>query len=166
MDDLILEVGKYVFQAGWHDDQRPGTLTAKHLDLPNFHQAIELLYLCLSGDLCELRGIIHPSIVDFFDKIYPQPAIPAFLQKLRPMDGSVLNDLPKKTLNLYIRLSNAFSQFMKSEAAWGNYSSPIPLYKIVFGNFSRLECGGGKPETGSRRAEDRKPLEVAKGDHR
>jgi hypothetical protein len=142
VDDLILEVGRHVFQAAWHDDQRPGTLTAKHLDLPNFHRAIELLYLCLSGDLCELRSIVHPPIVKFFDKIYPQPAIAEFLMKLRHMDGSVLNDLPKKTLNLYIRLSNSFSQFMKSEVTWGSYSSPIPLYKIVFGNFSRLDFVG------------------------
>ncbi len=142
VDDFVLDVGKTVFQAAWHDDQRPGILTAKHLDLPVFHQAIELLYLCLSGNLCELRGVTSARFIRFFEEVYPQPAIREFLSKVRDLDGVVLNELPKKALSLFIRLSGSFSRFMKTEVDWGNYGSKVPLYKIIFGNFSRLEKVG------------------------
>ncbi|MBN2202419.1 hypothetical protein JW777_10725 [bacterium] len=142
VDDYVLDAGKYVFQAAWHDDQRPGILTAKHLDLPLFHRAVELLYLCLNGDLCELRSVTHGPMVHFFEAVYPQPAIRDFMLKVKDMDGFVLNKLPQKALNLYIRLSGAFSRFMKTEVTWGNYGSKAPLYKIIFGNFGRLEKVG------------------------
>jgi hypothetical protein len=139
VDDFIHEVGRHVFQAAWHDDQRPGILTARHLGMPHFHQAIELLYLCLSGDLSELRWSVFEPVIDFFGSVYPQPAIHDFLETLRDLDGSELSELPKKALNLYVQLSRAFSQFLQTEVEWGSRSLKTPLYKIIFGNFYRLD---------------------------
>jgi len=139
VDDFIHEIGRHIFQAAWHDDQRPGILTARHLGMPHFHQAIELLYLCLSGDLSELRWSIFEPIIDFFSVVYPQPAIHAFLKMIRNLDGDELNELPKKALNLYVQLSRAFSQFLQTEVEWGSRSLKTPLYKIIFGNFFRLD---------------------------
>ena len=82
LDEFLYTVGKHVFQAAWHEDQRPGMLCAENLGLINFPRAVELLYLCLSGELCELRSKIDPSIIDFFIKVYEQPAIHDFLKRL------------------------------------------------------------------------------------
>ncbi|MBN1894357.1 hypothetical protein JW906_07665 [bacterium] len=139
VDDFIHEIGRHVFQAAWHDDQRPGILTARYLGMPRFHQAIELLYLCLSGDLSELRWSVFEPVIDFFRTVYPQPAIHAFLKMIRNLDGDELNELPKKALNLFIQLSRAFSQFLQTDVEWGSRSIRTPLFKIIFGNFYRLD---------------------------
>jgi len=137
-DDILYHTGRHVFQAAWHEDQRPGVLTATHFGLVNFRQAIELLYLCLSGELCELRNATNKRLLSFFEQTYPQPAIRAFLGVLSGLDGAAINDLPQKALKLYARLSNAFSRFLSVEVPWGHRQVTTPLYKLVFGNFSRL----------------------------
>ena len=63
LDKILYKLGRHVFQAAWHDDQRPGFLTAQHFNLLHFKQAIELLYLCLSGELCELRGAVDDPML-------------------------------------------------------------------------------------------------------
>ena len=75
VDEYIYRLGRYIFQAAWHEDQRPGMLTAEHFGLAKFYHAIELLYLCLSGELCQLRSTIDDRLLSFFEKAYPQPAI-------------------------------------------------------------------------------------------
>jgi hypothetical protein len=139
VDDALYHVGRHVFQAAWHDDQRPGTLTARHFDLPCFQQAIELLYLCLSGELCELRNALDEKLIGFFESIYPQPSIYAFLGLLNELDGTTINELPRKALKQYLRLSTAFSHFLNTEVPWGRKHVKTALYKLIFANFDRLE---------------------------
>ncbi|MEI7899952.1 MAG: hypothetical protein WCK89_06840 [bacterium] len=139
IDDTLYHVGRHVFQAAWHEDQRPGVLAATHFGLPYFRQAIELLYLCLSGELCELRNATNERLLAFFKETYPQPAIHAFLGLLGGLDGAAINDLPRKALKFYVRLSSAFSSFLGVEVQWGHSRARVPLYKLVFGNFSRLD---------------------------
>jgi hypothetical protein len=142
VDTLLYTVGRHVLQAAWHEDQRPGVLVATHGDLPCFHQAIELLYLCLSGDLCELRSAITPTMRRFFTQVYPQPAIHALLLQLQQLDGSALNALPQQALPLYVRLSQAFNRFLEVEIPWGHRQLQVPLAKLLWGNVSRLELVG------------------------
>jgi hypothetical protein len=143
-DDFLCHAGRHVFQAAWHEDQRPGMLAATHFGLPYFRQAIELLYLCLSGELCELRNATNERLLTFFREAYPQPAIHAFLVLLGGLDGAAINDLPRKAIKLYVRLSSAFSSFLGVEVQWGHCKARVPLYKLVFGNFSRLALVAGR----------------------
>ena len=117
-------------------------LVATHVDLLALRQAIELLYLCLSGDLCELRGAITPAMLRFFTQIYPQPAIHTLLVRLQQLDGSALNALPQRALPLYVRLAQAFNRFLAIDIPWGYRQLQVPLAKVLWGNVSRLELVG------------------------
>jgi len=139
IDDYLYELGRYLLQAAWHEDQRLGFLVADLLRLPEFFQAVELLYLCLSAELCELRGAVNDNLRLFFEKIYPQPAILAFLEILTGLEGDMLNTLPLHAIRLYRNLSIAFSKFLATEVAWSTQKSKIPLWKILYANFSRLD---------------------------
>jgi len=139
IDDFLYELGRYVLQAAWHEDQRLGFLVADLLRLPEFFQAVELLYLCLSAELCELRGAVNSNLRLFFEKIYPQPAILAFLDILTDLEGDMLNTLPLHAIRLYSNLSIAFSKFLATEVSWSTQKSKTPLWKILYANFSRLE---------------------------
>ncbi|NQT53714.1 hypothetical protein HQ576_16775 [bacterium] len=146
-DEVLYNLGRQVFQAAWHDDQRVGMLTAKHFGLTHFADAIELLYLCLSGDLCELRSAVDEPMRLFFDVVYSQPAIGAFLKRLAVLDGGVLNEIPQQALRQYAELLRAFGAFIQIEVPWGARSLRpplgrrclrVPLYRLIFGNMSRL----------------------------
>ena len=138
VDDLLYSLGRHVFQAAWHEDQRPGMLAATHFGLENFRHAIELLYLCLSGELCELRSAVDGRMLQFFQAIYPQPALHAFLKMLPHLDGGVLNEFPDKALKLYAMLAKAFGEFIAVEVPWGPNQNEMPLYKLLFANLNRL----------------------------
>lgn len=139
VDDLLYQLGRHIFQAAWHEDQRPGILTAECLGLTNFRRAVELLYLCLSGELCELRSNISVDMEDFFVQIYRQPAIHTFLRRLRHLEGSEIDKVPQKALRLFSNLSRHFGKFFALEVPWGETSNQVPLYKLIFSNLSRLE---------------------------
>jgi len=140
VDALLYDLGRHVFQAAWHEDQRLGILVADHFRLTAFRQAIELLYLCLSGELCELRHAITPDMLRFFVEAYEQPAIRRFLERLRDLDGAMITDLPRQGRVLYKRLGHAFSRCLGTEVLWGFGRRMIPLWKVVYGNLSRLEA--------------------------
>ncbi len=142
LDGFLIDLASYVFQAAWHEDQLAGVLVAQHLNLPCFQQALELLYLCLSGELCEIRSVVNQQVLEFFEVVYPQPAIYAFLQLLTTLDGAALNELPQEAIKLYGKLSRAFNRFLELEVAWGYQHLNVPLYKLVFGNFARLDSIG------------------------
>lgn len=142
IDALLYSLGRHVFQAAWHEDQRLGIMAANHLELTSFRNAIELLYLCLGAELCELRGAVDERMLRFFEAVYPQPAIRAFLKRLATLDGGALNELPQQARQHYKGLLAAFSRFLATEIAWGARSQQIPLWKVLYGNFSRLESIG------------------------
>ena len=99
---------------------------------------IELLYLCLSGDLCAIRANIDADISDFFVSVYPQPAIHRFLQGISELEGNILARLPDKAIEVFARLSRAYSRFLRVEVANGPRGCSVPLYKLLFANFGRL----------------------------
>lgn len=143
LDEILYNLGRYVFQAAWHEDQQLGIMVSNHFGLESFRYCIELLYLCLSAELCELRTAVNDQMLLFFDRFYPQPAIHSFLEDTLPnLDGSELNRIPQKALRLYARLSRSFSHFLGTEVIWGDRKKQSPLYKIIYGNFTRLELVG------------------------
>jgi hypothetical protein len=144
VDRLISDLGNHVLQAAWHEDQWPGVAAAETFGMRRFKHAIELLYLCLSGELSGMRNRISGPLLRFFDEVYPQPAIRAFLPMLDAMDGGHTRDLPDRALNQVVRLGSAFSRFLNTETPWGKRGAMIPVSKILFANFSRLDAVKGR----------------------
>jgi hypothetical protein len=140
VDSQLLKVGRHVFQACWHEDQCVGMAAAGQFDLVDFRRAIELLYLCLSAELCELRSAIDDAMLRFFKDVYDQPAIVAFLGRLAALDGKALAEVPQAALKHFPGLSRAFSRFLAVELPWGRKQAMVPLYKLLFANFSRLDA--------------------------
>ncbi|MFQ5650714.1 MAG: hypothetical protein ACE5IY_12295 [bacterium] len=139
LDDLMYRLGRHVFQAAWHEDQRVGMLTAQALALTHFQHAVELLYLCLSGELCELRASISDLLLEFFATVYPQPAIWDFLSGLGGLEGIHINALPQRALELFAKLTRAFGELLRLEVVWGHGNQCVPIYKLILGNLSRIE---------------------------
>ena len=141
-DRILYDLGRYVLGPAWHEDQFPGMQAADHFELSRFPQVIELLYLDLSGELCELRSRIDTAMLDFFQTTYPHPAILDFLKKLRDLNGAQLNELPKEGLKNYVSLQKAFAHFLRIEIPWGKRKMKMPLNMLLLGNFSRLDLVG------------------------
>ena len=145
-DDLVVDnflhtLGREIFSAMWHEDQRLGVAVAKHFDLPLFRSAMETIYLCLSSDLCQLRAATTSDMIRFFhaDGVYPQPFLSRFLTSLSDADGATLNELPQRALRLYKKLLHAFRAFLSTEVKWGRQNTMTPLWKLVYGNYFRLD---------------------------
>ncbi len=141
-DQLLYDLGRHVFQAAWHEDQRLGVTAADALGLRRFREAVELLYLCLSGELCELRSASNETMLRFFGCVYPNAAIRAFLEKLAGLDGARLNDIPRRAGELYKKLLKSFQKFLAVEVTWGPFKLRTPLWKLLYGNFSRFHLVG------------------------
>jgi len=138
IDDILYRVGRHVLQAAWHEDQRVGLAVARHFDAVRFGQAIELLYLCLSGEMCELRSAVDETVLPFFETAWPHPPIHAFLTRLCTLDGEALTAVPQTSLKLYTRLSRSFHAFLSCEANWGMRGEAVPLRNVVLANIDRL----------------------------
>jgi hypothetical protein len=144
VDALLYAAGRNVFSAAWHEDQRLALRVAMQFHLPTFLSAMELLYLVLSGEMCELRATLTDDLTRFFEHVYPQPAILALLRRLPVLDGGAMADLPQAALGLYSRLSAAFAGFLRTDVPWatapaGQESGRVSLSKLVFANCGRLE---------------------------
>jgi hypothetical protein len=138
VDRLLFRVGRHVLQAAWHEDQRIGVNVAGAFDIPWFHSAIELLYLCLSGDLCQLRTEVDEPMMRFFESAYEQHAIRGFLGQLEFRSGADLNEIPQLAESLYRQLASSFGAFLNVRTRFGSEHVEGPLYKVIFGNIDRL----------------------------
>lgn len=138
-DGVLHDVGRQVFQAAWHEDQYAAFQVAEVFQLPLFRQAIELLYLCLSGDLCAIRASLDDDVSEFFVNVYPQPAIHALLARIGELDGKGLAELPEDAGDAYRRLTASFERFLRVEVRHGSRASSLPLYKLIYANFGRLD---------------------------
>jgi hypothetical protein len=139
VDDLLYELARGVLNSMWQEDQRLAMLTAHYFGLPRFRQAVELLYLILASDLCELRAGRKKTWLLFFQRVYVQPAIESLLDLLPDMYGTDLGNLRKRALDQYLILCRAFRSFLVAPVQRGSYQGEVPLYKLVFGNLTRLD---------------------------
>jgi hypothetical protein len=69
-DIFLCNLGENIFRAAWHEDQIMSLLVAEQFDIPMFREAVELLYLALSGDFCRIRNYLNPEVLRFFEEIY------------------------------------------------------------------------------------------------
>lgn len=141
-ENLLFRIGQQVLLAGWHEDQYPGLMASQLLRLYSFPQGVELLYLILSSDLPNLRHNVDDAMIEFFHTLCPQPAIATFLKKLQDMDGNSLVGLPRQARAHYKSLATGFGELLQVKVNWGSRNTPVELYKILFGNFSRPEALG------------------------
>lgn len=139
VDRLLFRAGRHVLQAAWHEDQLIGVKAAETFSMPWFHQCIELLYLCLSGDLCHLRRQVDATMLGFFDRAYPQPAVRAFLERLLEWTGGTVDEVPRLAQQLYRQLAISFGAFLTIQVSSTGSRAEVPLYKLIFGNIERLD---------------------------
>ena len=138
VDRLLLEVGRHVLSAAWHPDQHAGIQLADAFCIPRLRVAIELLYLCLTAELCALRAAMRPSWSAFFADVYPQPGLRAALARIAEADGRTLLELPRRAAELHRELGEALDRFLEVEIAWGS-TGRLTLRTAVMANFGRLD---------------------------
>lgn len=139
LDDLLFDLGRFIFQAAWHEDQRLAVAVAEAFSIPNFRHTVELLYLCLSGDLCGVRTAVSPEMVQFFTDVYDQPAISGLLRQIEGLDGGALTKIPQAARTGYSGLLKEFDSFLSMEVAWSRDKIAQPLWKLVYSNMDRLD---------------------------
>ena len=139
-DTILRAMGRDIFANAWHEDQRIAFLIARHFpDLSNLQASLELLYLCLTADLAELRNSADKIMMLFLEQVYPHEPLKQFIQKLDHLGGSGLNSISRKAGKLYVHQSHALNRFLSTPVMYGDYNMECPLYKIIFSNLSRME---------------------------
>jgi hypothetical protein len=139
VDSCLYTAGRWVFSAAWHESQRPSRLVARCFNLDSFTRAGECLHLILTSDPCELRARVDDQLICFFDQVYAQDCIRTYLQMLSRMRGAELDGIWRKALGLYRELTAHYASFLETEVKWGSLNSEIPLWKIVYGNYARMD---------------------------
>jgi hypothetical protein len=138
IDKFFFKLGNEIFQVAWHEDQMLGILTAKHLQIGYFQEAVELLYLALGGEFCKIRGILDENMLLFFEKVFKKPEMLTFLKSISTMEGADFVSIPQKAIKLFAHLSNAFNTFLKTRIEWGAQHHQTPLFKILLANYTRF----------------------------
>ncbi|MCD4737063.1 MAG: hypothetical protein K8R53_13550 [Bacteroidales bacterium] len=140
VDNLLYDIGVYFLQSAWHEDQVIGWMVSGHFNLPQFREAIELIYFNLGSDFCEVRERITGDVKLFFKKIYPRAALVKMITKIENSDGNEFQAIEMKSRHWYMELSKAFNELLQCKIEWGMMEKKkVPLYKVVFSNIYRLE---------------------------
>ncbi len=143
-DQLLYDAGRLFFDAAWHDDQRLALAACRLLDMPRFRHALELVYLCLGGDLTRLRSIAATArgeaLRRFFRNGYNQPAFVALLTLLPNCHGAALSTLRSQAEQSYRRLARYFAKLMTDADCLATFPGSPPLYKLVLANYRRLDA--------------------------
>ncbi len=139
VDDFLIRLGSSILGAARHEDQIPAKKAAALLGLPEFTQAMELLYFCLSADLAAIRNNLETKTVDFFENALPHAPLHGLLARLPSMSGKAVDALPHQALAQYHRLAAAFRDLLDAHTEWGRPPSPTPVYKILYANLWRID---------------------------
>ncbi len=159
VDAHLHEAGRWVLSAAWHESQRPGLLIAACMGLSAFPRAVEILHLALTSDPCDLRARVNPAMLLFFREAYKQKHIHSFLSSLQSMDGGRLDRIWSEALPMYRGLTSAYLRFIKTEIRWGPLRQTTPLWKVVFGNYPRMQSLSGALRANSSAAKAARELE-------
>lgn len=140
IDDLFYRLGRCALQGAWHTDQRFSFMVAEAFGMPQLKAAIELVYMCLSVDLCALRTHLTEHVPRFFTEVYPNPALVRLIHRLPGMNGQTINELSHTALEAYRQIARHFNRFLTTEVAWqGIEKTQVPLWKLMLANMKRLE---------------------------
>jgi hypothetical protein len=138
-DKELSRLGSQVLQYAWNEDQNIGIHCSEKFGLPNFRRAVELVYLCLTADLCDLRSNTDRIFLKFFEQVYQQPAIQGFLEGIQNANDLPIMSLQQKARISYTNLLRIFNKLLTCKVVWGGAGQTIPLYKLVFANMFRLD---------------------------
>jgi hypothetical protein len=164
VDQHIYAAGRWVLSAAWNESQRPSLRIAGSLGLDKFFQAVEVTHLALTSDPCELRIHVDTDLLRFFDSIYVHAPIHSYLLTLPSMSGEHIDRIWREALVLYKALALEYTRFLKIEVVWGVKKSRTPLWKVVFGNYSRMDLIGDILRKDDGVLEASAKLEVAAAD--
>lgn len=139
VDERLFEVGASVLESCWHEDQWLAFALAEVLEVEELRFAVELLYLCLGGDLYDLRTRASPALSTFFDAVYPQPALARLTSMLPSLETDFLERLRRDAELGYQRIKKVFANLLATEVRWGPRFDTVPLWKPVYANLPRLE---------------------------
>ena len=138
-DSLLVDLGAGIFEPAWDLYQQIGYLLSKSFGLKRFFSALEVLYLVLSADLSDLRSRATAQTLLFFEKAYPDSAIPDVLECVADMDGQKLERMAQKARNLYPPLLQAFGEYLETQVSFKKHSGKVPFYKLAFSNIHSLD---------------------------
>lgn len=138
-DSLLYSAGRLVLRSAWHEDQRIAFQCSGSFSARCFRNTLEMLYLCLSGDLPEVRDSGNPDLHEFFRSVYGQPLILDLFSTLPGMGGDEIDRLRHIAVSHYRDLAEAFGEFLRTPVPWGTEGTPTELAKVVFSHFRRLD---------------------------
>ena len=142
-DAVLYTAGRTLFDAAWHDDQRLACAAAELLGLPRFRSALELLYLCLGGDLSRLRqallGPQGPRLPPVVAAADPGGALLALVRALPTTDGAQLSGVREAAHRAFPRLGAAFADLMRTRRALDRSPGDLPLFKLLVAHYRRLD---------------------------
>jgi hypothetical protein len=156
IDAALYAVGHHVLSAAWHEDQHPAFALSGWLAVDELREAIEVLYLVLTTDLCDLRGSMHDLPAGFFRDVYPQPAIDGLLRTLVGLSGDALSELPKLALRRYAQLCKTLTKILRHDVS--HRSSKVPIVKLLLANYGRFDSVRASLAGDERLAELRETL--------
>jgi hypothetical protein len=143
VDAILYTAGRTLFDAAWHDDQRLACAAAELLELPRFRSTLELLYLCLGGDLSRLRqallgpwGASLPAVVSAAD---PGGALASLTRALPGAEGAALSRLREAAHRAFPHLGAAFSALMLTRRPLDRSPADLPLFKVLVAHYRRLD---------------------------
>ncbi|HPO14087.1 MAG TPA: hypothetical protein PLI09_11625 [Candidatus Hydrogenedentes bacterium] len=160
IDNLLYTLGRCVFQGAWHVDQRFSFMVAEAFDIPVLKSVIELIYMCLSIDLCALRRNLNNDLIGFFQKIYTNETFVHLLKQLPELNENQFAALTRGALEAYVTITDHFNQFLRTEVRWQALNTGhLPLWKPILANIKRLDLVAGQTMSQDELREAREHLQ-------
>lgn len=138
LDHEMAKLGSQILEFAWNEDQNIAVYFSDNFGLPAFRMVIELVYMVLTADLCELRANWDILWLKFFEKVYPQMAIHTFLGNLQKANDLPTLEIENRAKKSYSKLLKAFNHLLTLNLKFEVNRPSIPLYKLVFANIFRL----------------------------
>lgn len=135
--EILTKVGSCFLQGAWHEDQMAAWIVSGVFGLEIFRQAIEIIYFILGSDFTETRNYFDDDVEQFFTLVYPRKDFLKTIHKINNSSAEDMQEMERIAREWYRSLNQAFSGLLRTEANWGSIRN-MPLYKIIYSNFYRL----------------------------
>jgi len=145
--EKIKHIGETVLQAMWDKNQNLAFRMCQFFEMKLLQQAIELIYLVNGTNVTVLRRLIDNEVMKFFEQVYTQPYVVAYLKRIQSLEGSEFKAIQSSALEVYGLLNETLSNLLEIEIPWGSDRRHQSLYKVLFANLNRLDqCAEIKTE--------------------
>jgi hypothetical protein len=140
-DQLLESTATLVLGAAWYEDQAIPFHVSRVFSLTTFKSALEQVAWVLGSDLYQVATALQDdgkAIVAFFDHVYDNRNLARLIECLACHGVQDLSHLEKAAREAFLQLNTAFSTFMSTTNAIQDLER-LELYKIILGNFGRLD---------------------------